>query len=261
MAVMIVLAIAHFGFWVWAVGMGLQAGTTGPLGASLVAAWFALMGTWAAFVGQLARSGWLPGPGATSFPAIWISAPAVMVSLLALLAFPAFREAWFGSVLLLPAAAVPALNSLRILAIGSALKAWRGQLPKRIGFGVGIPDSAFGLWSMAIALRGGLNHGGEEVAWHAIGAGILLLMVPMVSTVLRPPRLDASYKGDARGILRFPLVLAPAGLALPFLILHLSVLYAVASQGVSTNPRGESGLTPALKRASFAESEVARYLV
>ena len=232
MAVMIVLVTAHVGFWIWAVGMGLQAGTTGPLGASLVAAWLALMGTWAASVGQLARSGWLSGPGTASFPAIWISAPAVMVSLLALLALPAFREAWLGSVLLLPAAMIPTLNSLRILAIGSVLKAWRGQLPKRIGFGVGIPDLAFGLWSMAIALRGGFSRGGEEVAWHAIGAGILLLMVPMVFTVLRPPRLDASGKGDARGILRFPLVLAPAGLALPFLLLHIALLCILVSQCV-----------------------------
>lgn len=226
---MTVLAIAHVGFWAWAVGMGMQAGTTGPLGASLVAVWLALMGIWAAFVGQLSRSGWLAGPGVARFPAFWVSAPAVTLSLLALLASRVFREAWLGSVLFLPAAAVPALNSLRILAIGSVLKASRGQLPKRIGFGVGIPDLAFGLWSMAIALRGGFERAGEAVVWHAIGAAILLLMVPMMFTALRPPRLDSPGKGDARAILRFPLVLAPAGLTLPFLILHIAVFWVFVS--------------------------------
>lgn len=41
---------------------------------------------------------------------------------------------------------------------------------------------------------------------------------------MRQPRLDATDTGDARAILRFPLVLAPAGLALPFLILHIAVI-------------------------------------
>lgn len=100
------------------------------------------------------------------------------------------------------------------------------MLPRRIGYGVGILDLAFGLWSLGIAASGGFTDARVEILWHLIGAMILLLMLPMVLTVLRPKRLDARDRGDARGILAFPLVLAPAGLATLFLILHALALYA-----------------------------------
>lgn len=131
----------------------------------------------------------------------------------------------------LPAAAVPALNALRVLAIGTVIKAGRGLMPRRIGYGVGIPDVAFGLWSLGIAAGGGFADDRTAFVWHVIGAAILLLMMPMVVTVLRPPRLEAPGKGNSRAILAFPMVLAPAGLATLFLILHGLSLYAAAVSG------------------------------
>lgn len=232
MAVMILLAVAHAGFWAWALMLGVKAGVTGAAGVALVALWLTLLGAWAVFVGRLARLGWLAGPGIATWPAVWVSGPVVTLSLVALVVLPTFREAFVGSLALLPAAAIPALNALRILAIGTVVKAARGQLPRRIGFGVGIPDMTFGLWSLSIALRGGFTSGEAAILWHTIGAGILLLMIPAVFTALRPPRLDAVGKGDARAILRFPLVLAPAGLALPFLILHVIAIWIYATSSV-----------------------------
>ncbi len=93
-------------------------------------------------------------------------------------------------------------------------------MPRRIGFAVGIPDFVFGLFSLAIAFGGGFATPLAEIIWHLTGAGILMLMLPMVFTVLRPPRLDAPGKGSSRAILAFPMVLAPAGLATLFLVLH-----------------------------------------
>ncbi len=215
MAVMILLAVAHTGFWAWALLLGIGSGVTGGPGVTLVLLWLALLGGWTAFVGRLALSGWLAGPGVATWPALWVSGPAVTLSLLSLLVLPAFSEAFVGSAVLLPAAAIPALNTIRILAVGTVVKAAPGQLPWRIGFGVGIPDMFFGLWSLSIALRGGFASGEAVIVWHAIGAGILLLMVPALFTALRQPRLDAAGKGDGRAILRFPLVLAPAGRACP----------------------------------------------
>ena len=231
MAVMILLAVAHTAFWAWALTVGVGAGVTGVGGAALVVLWLVLLGAWAVFVGRLARSGWLAGPGIATWPALWVSGPVVTLSLLALAVLPTFREAFAGSLGLLPAAAIPALNALRILAVGTVDKAARGQLPRRIGFGVGIPDMAFGVASLAITLRGGFASAEAAVVWHAVGAGILLLMIPAVFTALRQPRRDAPGKGDARAILRFPLVLAPAGLALPFLILHAAVIGVYLTTG------------------------------
>lgn len=233
MAVMILLAAAHLAFWGWALSLGIGAGVAGIGGAALVVLWLCGIGLWAAFVGQTARSGWLAGPGLATQPALWISAPIVMATVLALLVFAPFREAWLGSLSLLPAIALPALNSLRILALGTVRKALRNQMPRRIGFGVGIPDTLFGLWSLTIALRNGFASDWVEVIWHGIGATILLLMIPASLTALRPARIDAPGKGDARAILRFPLVLAPAGLALPFLILHAAAIFSLVVTGTA----------------------------
>lgn len=226
MAVMLLLATAHVGFWGWGLVLGLRSGTMDLTDGMALAIWLAVIGLWLVFVARLARSGGLTGPGVATQPWLWIPSPPVTVSLAGLLFVPALSEAWFEALLLLPALAVPALNSLRILAIGTVIKAWRGLLPRRIGYGVGLPDLAFGLWSLGIAVSGGFTDARVEILWHLIGAMILMLMLPMVFSSLRPPRLDAPGRGDARGIIAFPLVLAPAGLASLFLILHALVLYA-----------------------------------
>lgn len=232
MAVMILLAVAHLAFWGYAVVLGWSTGVTEPIGVAMITVWLAFIGLWAGFVGALARSGWLAGRGLATFPAFWISAPVVTASLAALLAVPLFQTAWIGALSTLPVAALPALNSLRLFALGTVIKAVRGQMPKRIGLGVGIPDTLFGLWSLRMAAEGGFASISSELAWHITGATILLLMIPASLTSLLPPRLDAPGKGDARAILRFPLVLAPAGLALPFLILHVVAVAVFATSGL-----------------------------
>jgi hypothetical protein len=226
MAVMLLLAAAHVGFWGWGLALGLQSGIMDLTDGMALAAWLTVIGLWLVIVARLSRSGWLTGPGVVTQPWLWVPAPSVMLTLAGIFFLPVLREAWFEALQLLPAIAVPALNSLRILAIGTVVKAWRGLLPRRIGYGVGIPDLAFGIWSLGIAVSGGFTDPRVAVVWHLTGAMILMLMLPMVLTVLRPKRLDASGRGDARGILAFPLVLAPAGLASLFLILHALVLYA-----------------------------------
>ena len=196
-------------------------------GAIAVSLWLASIGLWLAYVAQLSRSGWLTGPGAASLPWLWVPSPPVMLSLAGLLLVPVLRDAWLAVLVALPAIALPALNALRILAMGTVIKAWRVQFPRRIGFAVGIPDTLFGIWSAFIALSGGFQSEQQELIWNVTGLAILLLMIPMVFTVLRQPRLDAPGKGPARAILVFPMVLAPAGLATLFAILHVLSLYRV----------------------------------
>ena len=225
--VMVFLAFAHVSFWVWGLALAFQAGAAGWSGVLLAAGWLTIIGMWVAYVGHLSRVGWLTGPGVHTHTWLWVPTPTVMLSLVGFVLFPDLREAWITALSLLPAFAMPALHSLRILAVGTVIKAWRGQFPRRIGFAVGIPDMAFGLWSLSIALSGGFASVRMEIIWHILGAAILLLMIPMVFTVLRPPRLDAPGKGPARGILAFPMVLAPAGLASLFVILHALGLYAL----------------------------------
>ena len=225
MIVMAFLAFAHVSFWAWGLTLGVQAGAVGGAGAVLVGVWLTIIGLWIGFVGYLSRAGWLTGPGVQTHTWLWVPTPTVMLSLVGFMLLPDLREAWITALSLLPDAAMPALHSLRILAVGTVNKARKGEFPRRIGFAVGIPDLAFGLWSLSIAMSGGFASARVEIIWHILGAAILILMIPMVFTVLRPPRLDAPGKAPARAILAFPMVLAPAGLASLFVILHALELY------------------------------------
>lgn len=227
MPVMILLAAAHIGFWGLGVALALQGGTLGLPGAISLALWLGAIGLWLAFVARLSTAGWLAGPGLASLPWLWVPSPPVLLSLAGLFLVPVLRDAWLAVLAALPVIAVPALNALRILAMGTVIKAWRAQFPRRIGFAVGIPDTLFGLWSAFIALSGGFLSERLQLIWNTIGMAILLMMIPMVFTLLRQPRLDAPDKSPARGILAFPMVLAPAGLATLFAILHVLSLYQI----------------------------------
>ena len=225
--VMALLAVAHGGFWGWGLALGLQRGTMVAADGVRLATWLIGIGLWLAFVARLSRSGWLTGPGVATHAWAWIPLPPLALTLFGFVFLPDMREAWLGAVSVLPAFAVPALMSLRILAIGTVIKAWKGDLPRRIGFAVGIPDVAFGLSALGVALGGGFVTPSVEIIWHLTGAGILMLMLPMVFTVLRPPRLDAPGRASSRAILAFPMVLAPAGLATLFLVLHAIRLWRI----------------------------------
>jgi hypothetical protein len=227
MPVMVILAAAHIGFWSWGVALAMQDGMIGLAGAVAVALWLAAIGLWPAYVARLSLSGWLTGPGVAALPWLWVPSPPVMLTLAGLLLVPVLREAWLAVLVVLPIIAVPALHALRILAIGTVIKAWRVQFPRRIGFVVGIPDTLFGLWSGFMALSGSFQSGRQELVWNLTGLTILLLMIPMVFTLLRQPRLEASGKGPARAILVFPMVLAPAGLATLFAIVHVLSLFRI----------------------------------
>lgn len=225
MNVMMFLAAAHISFWGVGIYLGIQAETLGVAGAGALAVWLAMIGLWLVVVARLSLCGWLTGPGVSSWPWLWVPSPPVLLSITGLLLLPALRDAWLAVLAALPAVAIPALNALRVLALGTVVKAWRYQFPRRIGFAVGIPDALFGLWSGFITLSGGFRSEKLELGWNICGLAILLMMIPMVYTVLRQPRLDAPGKGPARGILAFPMVLAPAGLATGFAILHVLLLY------------------------------------
>jgi hypothetical protein len=83
------------------------------------------------------------------------------------------------------------------------------------------PDTLFGLWSAALAPSDRLKRERQELILNVAGKVILLMMIPVIFTVRREPRLNAQGKDEERCILIFPRVLAAAGLAALLVILHL----------------------------------------
>ncbi len=121
--VMGLLAVAHGGFWGWGLALGIQRGTMNATDGVFLAVWLIAIGLWLAFVARLSRSGWLTGPGVATHPWAWIPLPSLALTLCGFVFLPEMRGAWLDAVSMLPATAVPALMSLRILAIGTVIKA------------------------------------------------------------------------------------------------------------------------------------------
>jgi hypothetical protein len=216
------LACAHLAYWGSGTIMGLRAHSITPSGGLAIAAWLALLVTWALVVRRLSLSGWLRGPALPTRPGLWLPASAVMLTAMASIAAPPLWPAMVTATLALPPAAVLWLHAFRLLAIGTILKAKGREIPRAIGYGVGGADAVFGAVSLGLALVGGFGAMPiwVPIAWNLTGALILLAMLPLLGLGL-PSNVQApGIDGDARSLLEYPLVLAPAVLATQFLVQH-----------------------------------------
>lgn len=119
-------------------------------------------------------------------------------------------------------------QSVRVTALGSIVKAYRNEIPAIFGYGVGIPDTLFGVSALALGLSGAADSLpiAYLIAWALIGAAILLSVLIILPQTL-PGRLQR-FPGqpDGRSLFAFPIVLAPSLLATLFLIGNLVFLAA-----------------------------------
>ena len=223
------IAAGHLSYWGGGAMLGVLQGWLAPSGAASVGVWLALLTIWGLLVRRLSRSGWLASAALPTRPGLWLPPSAVILTVTSLLILPGLRHSLPTIVQTLPAAAMLSLHGLRVLAIGTVIKAGRGEIPRSIGYGVGGADTFFGAVSVVLALGAGFDGMGPyaSVIYHGAGAFILLAMLPLLDASM--PRKPGFARGarDARALLDDPLVLAPAVLATLFLIHHGAVLAAL----------------------------------
>ncbi len=113
-----------------------------------------------------------------------------------------------------------AIHGLRILALGTLIKASIGVFPEKFAWFVGGMDLLFGLSAIAVTLlvhRGRLTDG-FLLVWHLIGALVIVAPVAGLMHVFMQEVLFSK-------LFAFPMVLAPALVVPSFVMLNLLVAW------------------------------------
>jgi len=187
---------------------------------SLTALLFILL-VWGGINGTLSSTGVY---GSASFlhlaPGYWLPyIPVALVVTLVLLITP-LRSGLRKFVDYVPDYWLTGIHGLRILALGTIVKATMGIFPEKFAWYVGIPDLLFGLSALPVTLwvhRKRLNDN-ILILWHLTGA--LVIIVPTI-TLMHIFMKEALFSE----LFAFPMVLAPT-LVVPLLVmLNLMVVW------------------------------------
>ncbi len=126
-----------------------------------------------------------------------------------------------------PYASLTRLHVFRIAALGTIYKGYIGALPGHFILPVGVPDLLIGLTALPLSRRiaGGLGPNRSLfISWHALGAGCLLLAVPLIQ-LSQPGPLHFFTQGPATDeVLSFPMSIVPTFVAPLLILLHLAAL-------------------------------------
>ncbi|MCH6561161.1 MAG: hypothetical protein IH800_01915 [Myxococcales bacterium] len=119
------------------------------------------------------------------------------------------------------------LHVFRIAALGTIYKWYSGALPGHFVLPVGVPDLLIGLTALPLSRRvaGGLGPNRSLfIGWHVLGAGCLLLAVPLIQ-LSQPGPLHFSTQGPATDeVLSFPMSIVPTFVAPLLILLHVAAL-------------------------------------
>jgi hypothetical protein len=185
----------------------------GPIAlVSMLAGW-GVLSAWLAMTGVFAEPAFL-----SAWPAFWITfVPVLIVS--APLALAGGRAAARRLVDRTPASWTVGFQALRVFALGGVLKAMSGDFSLYFALFIGVPDFLYGVSALWLARRGGAPSQGVLIAWHLLGAAII---VPVGLVILQmglpgPWRVFTAAPGIDT-IFAFPMVLAPT-LVVPLFVL------------------------------------------
>jgi len=146
-------------------------------------------------------------------PFLWQAfvAVAMFISLFAL--SPTFRRALNGLADATPATWLVFFQALRIGALGSVVKALRGEITSNFPLWVGIPDFLYGVSAIILGLlllRSSIGHRTTLVTWAISGAAIILLpLFGLMPYWMNEPGFTFIFE--------FPMVISPS-IVVPILI-------------------------------------------
>jgi hypothetical protein len=154
-----------------------------------------------------------------TLPGYWLPYVPVVITILLMLLNAPLRQALRILVDGTPEHWLTGIQIIRVLALGTLIKAAQGQFPPLFAWFVGLPDLLFGLSAIGVtwlAQRGRLREG-FLLYWHLLGA--LVILVPMLGFMHLFMREALFAK-----LFAFPMIFAPA-LVVPTLVM-LNMLVA-----------------------------------
>jgi len=214
------LAVSLFLFWLVASIRTIRLNRVRRYHAIMIPIWLSLLAVWGVYSKNMAESGVYDSDAfLSSMPMLWIPTVPIMITGLMML-FPSFRIAIAATVLTHRTAFIW-LQALRILAIGTLIKAYLGMFPVSFAVFVAIPDMLFGLSAVVMARKSMQGKLGEKCLfkWNILG---LLAILPAASIVGQMGLPGVMYYftslPDARALFDYPMVLAPT-LVVPFFLI------------------------------------------
>jgi hypothetical protein len=166
-------------------------------------------------------------------PILWQACVAVSMFMGMFALSHTFRRALDGLADATPTTWLVFFQALRIGAIGTVVKAVRGEITSSFPLWVGIPDFLYGVSSIFLGwllLRGSVGHPTTLVIWALAGAGIILLpLFGLMPYWMNEPGFSFIFE--------FPMVMSPS-IIVPILILFDFLLAWKAIRQGSAELRG-----------------------
>ncbi|MEW8505810.1 MAG: hypothetical protein AB2598_03850 [Candidatus Thiodiazotropha sp.] len=174
---------------------------------------------WGLFVGYQSSMGGFNEGFLNSLPGYWIPYVPVFIATTMVLLLTPLREGLRVLVDETPAYWLSGMHILRILALGTLIKASKELFPQLFAWFVGGPDLLFGLSAILVTLlaRAGMATDRFLLFWHLVGAVAIVLPVAGLMHIFMAEPLFAE-------LFMFPMVMAPA-LVVPTLVM-LNLLVA-----------------------------------
>lgn len=186
----------------------------------LLIAWGAIT-TWLGYHGF-----YLSKPFLASYPTLWVPFLPVVIVFTALMLSASARRAVDQLIDATPQTWLVGIHALRILAIGTLVKAWQGSFVVSFALWVGIPDLLFGLSAllmMRVAAGNGLSTR-ALLLWNMVGVLVILPGAPLVAQMGLPGFLHAfDETPPMTTVYEFPMVLAPTFVVPVFVMMNMLV--------------------------------------
>ncbi len=178
-------------------------------------------------------SGFLSSAGAyvteeflTMAPGYWLPFIPVMIAVALVMTVRTLRDGLRKLVDGTPRYWLAGIHVVRILAIGSLIKASNGLFPEKFAWYVGIPDLIFGISAVLITLRArkGRVDDGVMVVWHFLGAMVILIPANgFMHLYMQEPLF--------KELLVFPMALAPTLVVPTLVMLNLLMVWRLMERG------------------------------
>ena len=208
--------VAWISWWLFSNGTGSAALHGATLG------WIVLMLGWLTLVTRLSHLDvFLNGTRWLSNLIGFMIVVAVSVAMFGAIA--SVRNAVFSAALATSDMQLISIHVLRLLAIGTAVKFWQGNLPRHFFLLGTIPDFLFAVSAILLLTSAGSGVLSPTflIAWHTIGAVLFFgAGLSMFFSMPSPLRLFDS-KPDASLVFQFPMVLAPNFTVPLFVVAHI----------------------------------------